>query len=63
MMQQHLRNILAAEGANTLTTPEVFLQYTEGLVDDQFNITNEGTRKFLQGWIDRYVDWVKKLNS
>ena len=39
MMQQHLRNILAAEGANTLTTPEVFLQYTEGLVDDQFNIT------------------------
>ncbi|MEN4918291.1 NAD(P)H-dependent oxidoreductase [Achromobacter spanius] len=63
MMQQHLRNILAAEGANTLTTPEVFLQYTEGLVDDQFNITNEGTRKFLQGWIDRYVDWVKKLNA
>jgi len=63
MMQQHLRNILAAEGANALTTPEVFLQYSEGLVDDQFNITNEGTRKFLQGWVDRYVDWVKKFNS
>ena len=63
LMQQHLRNILAAEGANALTTPEVFLQYTDGLVDDQYNITNEGTRKFLQGWIDRYVDWVKKFNS
>ena len=61
--QQHLRNILAAEGANSLTTPEVFLQYSEGLIDDQFNITNEGTRKFLQGWVDRYVDWIKKMNG
>lgn len=63
LMQQHLRNILAAEGAAALTTPEVFLQYTDGLVDDQYNITNEGTRKFLQGWIDRYVDWIKKFNA
>ncbi len=63
LAQQHLRNILAAEGANALTTPEVFLQTTEGLIDDQFNITNEGTRKFLQSWVDRYVDWVKKLNA
>ena len=48
LMQQHLRNILAAEGASTLTTPEVFLQYSDGLVNDQYEITNEGTRKFLQ---------------
>ena len=63
LMQQHLRNILAAEGASTLTTPEVFLQYSDGLVNDQYEITNEGTRKFLQGWIDRYVDWIRKFNA
>ena len=61
-MQQHLRNILAAEGT-LLTTPEVFLQYSDGLVNDQYEITNEGTRKFLQGWIDRYVDWIRKFNA
>ncbi|WP_407847235.1 NADPH-dependent FMN reductase [Bordetella petrii] len=61
MAQQHLRNILAAEGVNVLTTPEVFLQYTEGLIDDEYTITNEGTRKFLQGWLDRYLAWVAKL--
>jgi len=60
MAQQHLRNILAAEGVNVLTTPEVFLQTTEGLIDDQYTITNEGTRKFLQGWLDRYLAWVAK---
>jgi chromate reductase len=62
MAQQHLRNILAAEGSPTLTTPEVFLQYKEGLIDDQYHITNDDTRKFLQGWVDRYVEWVKKFS-
>ncbi|CFP66448.1 chromate reductase [Bordetella pertussis] len=56
-----MRNILAAEGVNVLTTPEVFLQFKEGLIDEQFNITNEDTRKFLQGWLDRYVAWVTRL--
>lgn len=61
MAQQHLRNILAAEGVNVLTTPEVFLQTTEGLIDDQYAITKDSTRQFLQGWVQRYVDWVRKL--
>lgn len=61
MAQQHLRNILAAEGVNVMTTPEVFLQHIEGVIDDQYNITNERTRKFLQGWLDGYVAWVAKL--
>ena len=63
MAQQHLRNMLAAEGSPTLTTPEVFLQYKEGLIDDQFQITNDDTRKFLQGWVDRYVEWVEKFSA
>ena len=63
MMQQHLRNILAAEGVSVLSTPEVFIQFGEGLVEDQYNITNEGTRKFLQGWVDRYVAWIRKFND
>lgn len=63
MAQQHLRNILAAEGVSVLTTPEVFLQTTNGLIDDQYTITNEGTRKFLQGWLDGYLAWVSKLSA
>ncbi|CPI19905.1 chromate reductase [Bordetella pertussis] len=39
----------------------MFLQFKEGLIDEQFNITNEDTRKFLQGWLDRYVAWVTRL--
>ncbi|OZI39864.1 NADPH-dependent FMN reductase [Bordetella genomosp. 5] len=61
MAQQHLRNVLAAEGVNLLTTPEVFMQWKEGQIDADGNITNDGTRKFLQGWVDNYIAWIERL--
>ena len=63
LAQQHLRNILAAEGVNVYTTPEVFLQDTPGLIDDAYTITSDRTRQFLQGWLDGYITWVNKLKA
>lgn len=57
--QQHLRNILAYLDVPTLGQPEVFILAKEGLFDDSGNI-GEGSKKFLQNWMDKYVDWVKK---
>ena len=59
MAQQHLRNILAYLDVPTLGQPEAFIQVKEGLFDEAGNI-GEGSKKFLQTWLDRYVDWVKK---
>ncbi|OZI59515.1 NADPH-dependent FMN reductase [Bordetella genomosp. 11] len=61
LAQQHLRNILAAEGSMALTLPEVFLQMKDGFFDADGAIANTDTRAFLQGWVDRYVAWVEKL--
>jgi len=57
--QQHLRNVLAYLDVPTLGQPEAFIQTKEGLFDDQGNIGPD-SQKFLQGWMDRYVEWVKK---
>ncbi|MDR2709817.1 MAG: NAD(P)H-dependent oxidoreductase, partial [Burkholderiales bacterium] len=59
LAQQHLRNVLAFLDVPTLGQPEVFLQAKDGLFDADGNI-GDGSRKFLQGWMDRYVDWVKR---
>ena len=59
MAQQHLRNILAYLDAPTLGQPEAFIQAKEGLFDAAGNIGAD-SRQFLQGWMDRYVAWVKK---
>lgn len=60
MAQQHLRNSLAYLDMPTLGQPEAFIHVTEGLFDAAGGIANAGTRQFLQGWMDRYVSWVKK---
>lgn len=59
MAQQHLRNILATLDMPTMGQPEAFIQAREGLFDESGNI-GEGSRKFLQNWMDHYVAWVMK---
>jgi chromate reductase len=56
--QQHLRPILAYLDVPTLGQPEVFIQNKEGLYDDKGHVA-EGSKKFLQSWVDKYVAWIK----
>jgi chromate reductase len=60
MAQQHLRNILAYLDMPTLGQPEVFIHVKDGLFDEGGNLANKDSKAFLQGWMDRYVAWVKK---
>ena len=59
--QSHLREVLGYLDMPTLGAPEVYIHFTDGLVDDDGNIGNEGTRKFLQSFMDRYAAWVAKF--
>ena len=43
----------------TLGQPEAFVQAKEGLFDPSGDIGAD-SRKFLQGWMDRYIAWVVK---
>ncbi len=58
LAQQHLRNMLAYLDAPTLGQPEVFLQMKDELFEAEGSI-GASSRDFLQGWMDRYVAWVK----
>jgi chromate reductase len=61
LAQQHLRGMLGYLDAPTLGQPECFIQFTEGLIDQEGNVRNESTRKFLHGWAERYAAWVKRF--
>jgi chromate reductase, NAD(P)H dehydrogenase (quinone) len=56
--QQHLRNVLAYLDVPTLGQPECFIQAKDGLFDSSGGIGPD-SKQFLQGWMDRYVAWVK----
>ncbi|HTM63092.1 MAG TPA: NAD(P)H-dependent oxidoreductase [Gammaproteobacteria bacterium] len=59
LAQQHLRNVLAYLDVPTMGQPEVFLQMKDGLFDADGGIGSD-SKKFLQGWMDKYVAFLKK---
>ncbi|MFP5477244.1 MAG: NADPH-dependent FMN reductase [Gammaproteobacteria bacterium] len=63
LAQQHLRNVLAYLDVPTLGQPEAFIQNKDDLFDEKGHIGIEATRQFLQGWMDKYVAWVKRHAS
>jgi chromate reductase len=61
MAQQHLRNVLAYLDMPTLGQPEAFIHIKEGFFDAAGDIANADTKRFLQAWMDRYVEWMKSF--
>jgi chromate reductase len=57
--QSHLRSIMTVLDLQLLNQPEVYLVFKPGLIDDQHNITNEGTLAFLEGWTQKFTGWVQ----
>ena len=62
MAQQHLRNVLAYLDVPTLGQPEMFIQAKEGLFDEAGNI-GAASKAFMEGWMARYVAWVKQHSA
>jgi chromate reductase len=58
LAQQHLRNILAYLDVPVLCQPEAFIHAHAGLFDPDGSI-GASSKAFLQGWMDKYVAWVK----
>ncbi|GAB2557960.1 NADPH-dependent FMN reductase [Rhodanobacter koreensis] len=61
LAQQHLRNILAYLDVPLLAQPEVFIHFKDDLIADDGTIHSDGTRNFLQGFVDSYVAWVRRF--
>jgi chromate reductase, NAD(P)H dehydrogenase (quinone) len=60
--QQHLRSVMVSLGT-ILLGGEAYITFKPNLVDVDGNIGDEPTRKFLQGFIDRFADLVARLSQ
>jgi chromate reductase len=59
--QSHLRTILSGHFDVVLVRPEAYVQFTDGLIDDEGNVADEKTKEFLQNFIDRFADVVAAM--
>ncbi|MEM5317366.1 NAD(P)H-dependent oxidoreductase [Paraburkholderia sp. JHI869] len=60
LSQQHLRNVLAYLDVAVLGQPEMFIKHDTSRINEKGEIVSEDTRKFLQGFVDKYVAWIKR---
>ena len=62
LVQAHLRSVMLGLGM-TLLGGEAYVTFKPNLFDDQGNIGDETTQKFLQGFVDRFATLVGQISG
>ena len=60
LAQQHLRGVLGILGALVLGG-EAYITFKPGLIDESGRISDDNTRKFLQGFVDKLASFAARL--
>ena len=63
VMQSQLRSTLVILGTAVMGDPEVYLTFKPDLLDGDYNVTNEGTAKFLKGFLDKFDAWIDQVKA
>ncbi len=58
----HLRQVMVFLNVLMLQQPEAYIGNVTTLLDENGIVTNEGTKSFLQNYMDAFVNWVN-VNS
>lgn len=57
--QNHLRSVISGFlDMPTMGQPEMYLTWKDELIDADFNVTNDSTKAFLQGFVDKFSVWT-----
>jgi chromate reductase len=59
----HLRQSLVFLNVPILQQPEAYLGHVDKLFDEHGKLANDGTRKFLQDFMQAFANWVETLRS
>ncbi len=59
----HLRQSLVFLNVPTMQQPEAYLGHADKLFDEQGKLVNDGTRKFLQEFMQAFANWVETVRS
>ncbi|MEX1077914.1 MAG: NADPH-dependent FMN reductase [Homoserinimonas sp.] len=59
--QQSLRSALSFCNSRQMTAPEAYIQITDGLITDEYEVTNEGTADFLRSFMNSYLEFITRV--
>ncbi|ALG08763.1 NADPH-dependent FMN reductase [Kibdelosporangium phytohabitans] len=58
--QQHLKSILAFTNSPVLGQPEAYIQFSDGLITEDGEVTNETTAEFLTLFLTAFAGHIKR---
>lgn len=61
LAQQSLRGMLAFCNAPQMTQPEAYIHMTPGLIEDDGEVTNEGTSEFLRIYMAEFHQYILRV--
>lgn len=61
--QQHLRAIMGHFNAIVMGQPEGMIQMTPGLIDENGEITNDGTKEFLTAYLGAFISLIERVQK
>lgn len=59
--QQHLHSILGFCNSPQMTAIEAYIQFEPGLITDDGDVTNEGTRKFISDYMAEFEGFICRV--
>ena len=59
--QQHLRSILSFCNSPQMNSIEAYIQFEPGLITDDGQVTNEGTREFLRNYLVQFHGFITRV--
>jgi chromate reductase len=57
----HLRQSLVFLNVPTMQQPEAYLSHVDKLFDEQGKVASDGTRKFLQDFMQAFAKWIEAV--
>lgn len=58
---QHLRQTFVFLNIFCMQQPEAYISHVDTLFDENNNIKNEDTRKFIHQYLDAFANWINKF--
>jgi chromate reductase len=59
--QQHLRSILSFCNSPQMNSIEAYIQFERGLITEDGQVTNEGTREFLRNYMVEFHGFIARV--
>ena len=61
MAQQSLRSVLSFCNSPQMNSPEAYIQFTDGLITDDGEVTNESTEEFLRNYMSEFNGFINRV--